>query len=328
MITDRSIIGRYFMRLEALAGESYISKITMPFLSDQDSEKYEWLNAVPAMKEFIGGLNAKGFIENNIEIKNKLFESTIRIPRKWLYRDKTGQISIKISELSRRTIEHWDKLVSTLINGADALSCYDGQFFFDTDHSEGKSGTISNLISVDISTLPTNQHGSVTKPSPEEMELAILEGVQQMFAFKDDQGEPMNGSAKKFVIMVPVPYLTVALAACKNPVLTSGKTSTIVASKDAFELTPVVNPRLSWTDKFAIFRADSDIKPIIRQAQVASPVNPNASGEFNELAGVRLEVIGENSEHAIKHEEHIYTAKAERNTGLGFWQLACQVRLI
>src|SRR5690606_24399057 len=104
-------------------------------------------------------------------------------------------------------------LLSTLLlNGASSLG-YDGSYFFATDHSEGSSGTQSNKISVDISGLPAQVHGSTTAPSVEEMQQAILAGIAKMLSFKDDQGEPMNENAQRFLVVVPVGLYLVAVAA-------------------------------------------------------------------------------------------------------------------
>ena len=73
-----------------------------------------------------------------------------------------------MAELAERGRTHYASLLSTLIvNGATTV-CYDGQYFFDTDHSEGASGTQSNKIDSDISTLPASVHGSTTAPSPKK----------------------------------------------------------------------------------------------------------------------------------------------------------------
>ena len=65
-------------------------------------------------------------------------------------RDKTGQIDIRIREQVQRAQAHWAKLLSDLIIAAESTVCYDGQYFFDTDHSEGDSGTQDNDLSIGV----------------------------------------------------------------------------------------------------------------------------------------------------------------------------------
>ncbi|HDK41521.1 MAG TPA: hypothetical protein ENG93_02550 [Nitrospirae bacterium] len=310
-LSSRAIIGIFYEKLAAIVGASWVGGVSMDFFdSDMETEEYKWLGMSPAMREWIGGRQAKGLRENGISIKNKKWESTLEILVDDLRRDKTGQIRVRIADQARRANSHWASLLSTQILNGESNLCYDGQYFFDTDHEEGDSGTQDNDLTVDISALPVNQHGSVAAPSPEEMELVILQGVQQILSFKDDQGEPMNEDATAFDVLVPVPYLQAAIAATRNPVLTSGKTSTIVSSD--FNITAKVNPRLTWTDKLAIFRTDGDTKAFIRQ----------------EEQGVSVSAIAEGSEMEFKEDKHYYGLKALRNVGYGFWQKACQLQLI
>ncbi len=310
-LSSRAIIGRFYQTLEAVLGASWVSRISMLFQSDQESETYKWLGMSPALREWIGGRNAKGLRENGITIDNKKYEATLEIDVDDLRRDKTGQILTRVDELADRVNEHWAKLLSTLLISAETAVCYDGEYFFDGDHSEGDSGSQSNDLSVDISELPVEKHGSTTVPSVEEMELAILQAVQAIYGFKDDQGEPMNAMAKEFLLMVPVPFLSIALAACKNPVLTSGKTNTIANNQAEFNIIPVANPRLTWTTKLALFRTDGRAKPLIRQEEQEMEVT----------------AIAEGSEEEFKHNRHLYGVKTLRNVGFGYWQHSCLVTL-
>lgn len=140
-LSSRAIIGEFYARLEAATGMSWISQLSMLFASDQASETYKWLGQAPVMREWIGGRHAKGFRENGLTIANKTFEATLEVSVDDLRRDKTGQVMVRIAELAGRTVSHDAGLLSTLIlNGATAV-CYDGQYFFDTDHPVGAPGS-------------------------------------------------------------------------------------------------------------------------------------------------------------------------------------------
>jgi phage major head subunit gpT-like protein len=309
-LSSRAIIGSFYNRLEQNGGAAWIGALSMLFQSDQESETYKWLGMAPQMREWVGGRNAKGFRENGITIENLLFEATIEVLVREMKRDKTGQVLLRINELADRTNAHWAKLLSTLIINAESSVCYDGQYFFDTDHSEGDSGAQSNDITVDISALPANQHGAATAPSAEEMEQVIFKGVQQILSFVDDQGEPMNENANQFLVMAPVSLMKPVASALKDTTLESGKTNTLLAS--GFSLTPAYNQRLSsWTDKIAIFRADGQTKPFIRQ----------------EEEEVSLSAIAEGSELEFKENKHQYGVEASRNVGYGYWQHGCLVQM-
>jgi phage major head subunit gpT-like protein len=303
---SRAIIGEFYMRLEQDLGTTWVPQVSMLFQSDQESETYPWLGMAPAMREWIGGRQAKGFRENQVVIANKKYESTMEVPVDWLRRDKTGQIRVRIAEQTERANAHWAKLLNQLIIDGEAGVCYDGQFFFDTDHSEGDSGTQDNDIAVNITT--------TTAPTTGEMETAILTAIQQIIGFKDDQGEPMNENAQRFLVMVPVPFMSAAAAALGSSIIVDASTSrsnTILtlSSMAGFQVSLAVAPRLTWTTKFAVFRADGQLGAFIRQ----------------EEEDITVDAIAEGSEEEFKNDRHLYGIKAIRNVGYGYWQKSCLV---
>lgn len=309
---SRAIIGEFYKTLEQDLGNSWIPSVSNYFTSDQDSETYKWLGMVPQMREWIGGRNAKGFRDNGITIENKHFEATLEVLVRELRRDKTGQILVRVRELAQRANAHWAKLLSSLIlNGASSV-CYDGQYFFDTDHAEGDSGTQSNSISVDISALPSAVHGSTTAPSVEEMQGSIMNAIQAIYGFKDDQGEPLNENARNFLVMVPPSLWQPAMSAVYTPLAGALQTSMDQIRMGGLTIIPVVNARLStWTANLAVFPTDSEVKPFIRQ----------------EEESIQMKAIAEGSELEFKEDKHHYGLDSWRNVGYGIWQNACLVTM-
>jgi phage major head subunit gpT-like protein len=218
----------------------------------------------------------------------------------------------RIRDLANRTNSHWASLLSTLIIAAEAGLCYDGQYFFDTDHSEGSSGSQSNDLTITLSGLPASNAGSTTVPSVEEMQLSIAQCIAQIMSFKDDQGEPMNEDATGFLVMVPNQmYYQSAAQAVATPMQVAASQTVLEAIKQTNTIQVVQNPRLTWTTKFAVFRTDAEVKPFIRQEENA----------------VQLKVKGEGSEFEFDNDAHQYGVDAWRNVGYGFWQMACLATL-
>lgn len=309
-ITERQIIGMIFQFLAEIIDGSWVGRLSMPFDSDQASEEYAWLGAPPAMREWLGGRQAKGLLENAYTIRNKKYESTIEILCDWLRRDKTGQIEQRIRQHVQRANTHWASLLSTLILSGAAATCYDGQYFFDTDHSEGSSGTQDNDISIDISALGCAVHGSTTAPSVEEMQQCILQGIAQILSFKDDQGEPMNEDAREFIVMTPISLWIAAKNALSMALKGYGE-STQMDLRD-FNIEVVGNARLSsWTANFGVFRADGANQPFIRQEELP----------------LQVAAIAEGSELEFKEDKHQYGLMASRNVGFGYWQSGCLITM-
>lgn len=297
-LSSRAIIGEFFNKLAMDLGMGWIPDVSMLFQSDQESETYKWLGMVPGMREWIGGRHAKGFSENGITITNKTYEATLEVLVDEIRRDKTGQVMLRVAELAQRTNSHWASLLSALIVAGTASVCYDGQYFFDTDHSEGDSGTQDNDL--------TGAATTATQPTAAEAETAVMACVTAILGFKDNQGEPMNESASKFRIMIPPVYLSPFAAVLNNEFIASGQ-SNIVKNIDGFNFTLSVNPRLSSGAVFYVFRADGQTKALIRQ----------------EEEEVVVSAVAEGSELEFNENKHRYGVKAIRNVGYGYWQHAC-----
>lgn len=311
LLSSRAIMGMYFARQETDPGAVWIDGLSNLFNSDQASETYNFLGQSPAMREWVGGRSAKGFTGQGVTIVNKHYEATIEVRKTDARRDKTPQIQARISEFYDRSVTHWASLLSTLLLNAPSTVCYDGQYFFDTDHSEGSSGTQDNDIACDISTFPAAVHGSVTAPSVEEMQQSILKGIAQIMSFKDDRGEPMNENARRFIVIVPVSLYLTAVAACStlatyalqqnlNPNIIAGLTVDVQ-----------MNARLTWTDSFAVFRTDSPIKAFIRQTEQE----------------VELKAKAEGSEFEFDNDAWQFGIDAWRGVGYGYWQRGCYVTM-
>ncbi|HOW76824.1 MAG TPA: Mu-like prophage major head subunit gpT family protein [Candidatus Competibacteraceae bacterium] len=310
-LSSRAIIGEFYKTLELDIGASWIPTISNIFTSDQEGETYRWLGMVPAMREWIGGRQAKGFRTNGITITNLHFEATLEVLVREMRRDKTGQVMVRVRELALRANAHWAKLLSTLIAAGGSTVCYDGEYFFDTDHPESGSSQ-SNSISVDISELPAAVKGTTTAPSVEQMQASIMAAVQAIYGFVDDQGEPTNENARRFLVMVPPSLWTPAYQAVYSPLAGTLQSSLDQIRAGGLDLVPVVNSRLSaWTANFAVFRTDSEIKPLIRQQET----------------DIQVKAIAEGSELEFNEDKHHYGIDAWRNVGYGDWKAACLVTM-
>ena len=313
-LSSRAILGRLFLRLE-LGALGWVDRLSFFVSSDQASEEHKWLGMSPVMREWLGGRLVHGLRDFGFVIKNKKFEVTLEIPLDWIRRDKTGQIQIRIDSLAGRANSHGALLLSDLIINGESSICYDGQFFFDTDHVEGSSGIQSNDISVDISTLPVPvaEQGSIAAPGPKVMRDVILLAIQQMLGFKDDQGEPLNEGATEFVVMVPNSLWTPAVTAVGVPQLGGGETN-ILANLDGFSIGVVNNPRLTWADKISVFRADRNdgVAPFIRQEEKPLNVAEQTEGSPEEF----------------NNDRWVFGIDFTGNFGYGFWQHAVLATMV
>lgn len=313
ILSSRAVMGMYFARLENPMAAGWIDGVSNLFGSDQASEQYPFLGQNPRMREWLGGRQAKGLRSSSLTISNKHYEATLEIALRDLRRDKTPQLAARINEFADEGEAHWGTLVSSLIQNGAAAACYDGQFFFDTDHAEGDSGTQDNDITVDISAVPgAGTDNTPSFPNAAQMQAAIMKGVTQIMGFKDDRARQMNSNAKQFLVTVPSGLYMPALSALSSVHLAALSQNINPNQLPGFKVDVQVVPELTWTDSFAVWRTDSAIKGMIRQ---------------NEM-DAQLKMKDEQSEYAFDNDAIQIGIDAWRGADYGLWQRSCYVTMI
>lgn len=300
LITSRAVIGSFYAALEQ-GDAGWVNDLSFKVQSDQASEQYAWLGMAPAMREWLGGRSAKDLREFSYTLANKEHEATLEVTVPELRRDKTGQLMIRIAELADRVMSYPAKLLSTLMINGESTTCYDGQYFFDTDHSEGDSGTQDNDI--------TYAAATGTTPTVDEMRGAILSAIKSILGFVDDRGEPMNENAKSFVVMVPLTYWATAIEAVNLPTVSAGGVNLLQNMPQGISIRVLPNVRLTWTTKMAVYRTDGRVKPFILQEEMP----------------LSMKAVAEGSELEFNENKHRYGVDWSGNVGYGYWQHACLV---
>lgn len=306
-LSDRAVQGMFYEAMEH-GPMSWVNDLSFHVMSDQESEDYTWLGMTPRMREWVGGRQTRELRSQIFTIRNVEYEATLTIKDKHLRRDKTGQLQVRIGEFADTALDHDAELLTTLIEGGAAAICYDGQYFFDTDHSEGDSGTQDNDLTATAAT--------GTTPTPAELEGAVMTSIQQMFGYKDDQGRPINQTARDFDIMVPVGMWQTAMSALNSEIILEGgqaRNNLVKVARsviNGFGINLVVNPRLTNSAVFYTFRKDARTAPFIRQEEVP----------------VQTSMLGITSDHFFKHREVQLGLYASKAMGYGMWQQAVRMQ--
>lgn len=122
---------------EAFAGfmaTSQYKLVAMEVPSTTKEMNYKWLGSFPSMKEWVGDRAVKNLSASDYTIRNKPFEATIEVDRDDIEDDTIGVYSPMIQGLAQAAASHPDQLVWALLKSGFTGLCYDGQYFFDTDH--------------------------------------------------------------------------------------------------------------------------------------------------------------------------------------------------
>lgn len=307
ILSSRAIRGMFYKRLEEATRASWVGRIGNEFTTDQGSEDYNFLGQVPALKEWIGARRKKEPTGYGITIKSKKFEASVEFSVDDLRRDKTPQVRARIRDLATRAAVLPQKLFTDLLttNG----NGYDGVAFFGDRSALTTGGQINNdrdgtsdAAILDITT--------PTAPTSADMSAAILLGVKTLLSALDDEGEPENAMAQRFVVMVPINLWDVAVAARTNEFTSAGVSNTMRAILErGLSIDLVVNPRLTNGAQFYVFREDSEVRSLIWQDEV--------SADLDELA--------EGSDYEFFNDAHVYGVKRIGNGGYGMPEMACRL---
>jgi len=288
---SRAIKGAFFKRLEERTQASWTSLIGTTFSSDQESETYAFLGDSPTMSEWVGPRTAQQLKDYDYSLKNKKWSNGIPIDEDDFRRDKTGQILMRINELASRAAILPQQLFTQLLT--DNNAAYDGVAFFSNSHVNENGDTIDNLLAASGAT-PTNA----------QMETAILASIEAMLGVLDDAGQPVNEFATNFAVMIPTVLWKQTVGALRNEFTAAAQSNTLVQT--GFNITPVMNPRLTNASEFYTFRTDADVQSLFWQEEV----------------GTTLAELGPGSDYHTLNDKRVYFGKRIGNAGYGRYQMA------
>lgn len=155
MIVNRANLNDMFRGFQLLFGDAFASatsqyqRVAMTVPSMTSEEKYAWLGKMPRFREWVGDRVFNSLRTSDFTIKNKKWEQSVEVDRVDIEDDKFGIYSPLLQNMGAEAKTHPDDLVFSLIASGFNSICYDGQFFFDTDHpvelADGSMTTWSNF---------------------------------------------------------------------------------------------------------------------------------------------------------------------------------------
>lgn len=235
-------------------------KIAIKIPSTKSTEDYSWLGAVGDLHEWKDERIPEALSEHSYSIKNLDWEASISVSKNAIEDEQYGQIKLKVRQLANKARRFWGKQVfkilsqgnlstgtSGIYDGKD-LTCYDGQPFFSTSHSEGDSGTQSNKGTVALT-------------------LANLEtAIETMMGIKDDKGEEMDIRPDLLVVNQANMFKAKELLNSTYYPEEGSSTAKLATNVMKGELKLYVTPFVDANDWF-VFDTSGVIKPVILQVR-------------------------------------------------------------
>jgi phage major head subunit gpT-like protein len=102
--------------------------------SSKKEQKYGWLGKLPRVREWIGPRLVQNLMQHDYAIKEKPLELTIGVDRDDIETDDLGIYGPLFTAMGQETASEWAAMVYAQLASGFTTNCYDGQFFFDTDH--------------------------------------------------------------------------------------------------------------------------------------------------------------------------------------------------
>lgn len=114
--------------------ETQYTKIASVIKSTSKSNTYGWLGKFPTLAKWVGDRQIKSMQAHGYQIVNEDYESTVGVDKNDIEDDELGIYSPLFQEMGNAAAIHPDQLVFAMLAAGFTTECYDGQYFFDTDH--------------------------------------------------------------------------------------------------------------------------------------------------------------------------------------------------
>jgi phage major head subunit gpT-like protein len=266
----------------------------MPFIMETKStgadEEYGWLGQSPSMNEWVDERKLKSLNSFDYKLKNKDYEATLQVSRNDIEDDRLGNVQIRINDLALKAKTHPRKLFFEALLAADTALCYDGQTFFSASHSEGDSGTQSNILAGTGTTLA-------------QVGADLASATAKMKGFKDDVGEPFDEGEITIGVVC-----SLAMESVFNDL---NDLDTIDNTKNKWrgKIKALVTSGRLTGNSWYFANVKNGLKPFIRQ--IRKPV------EFSSLEG--------ESDNGFMRKIYSYGVDSREVFGYGLWQKMIKV---
>ncbi|TBV12760.1 Mu-like prophage major head subunit gpT family protein [Stutzerimonas kirkiae] len=294
MLINKESIRAAFVAMKTLFNNAFTAaptsweKIAMKVPSSTGSNLYAWLSAFPKMRRWIGEKHVKSLKAFTYTVENEDWEATVEVDRNHIKDDQLGIYAPQAQMAGHSAKQLPDEIVYELVNGAFTNRCYDGQYFFDTDHPVG-NGSVSNKGTAALSIA-----------SQAAARASYGAGRTAMRKFKDEDGRPLG--IKPTILLVGPALEDIAKALLTNNNLEDGKPNPY---KGTAELG--VDARIESDTAWFLLDTSLPVKPFIYQEREApnfvQQTDPEADDVFN-------------------RKKFKFGAEARAAGGYGFWQLA------
>lgn len=263
----------------------------------------------------------QGVETKSVLLANKRFIQSLVVQYGYIKYDRYGAIMQLLESMASDYRTFWMGLVMNILNGGETTDSYDGTTFFATDHVLAKQTGQANYFEIDISNLPTPEHGTgPSTPTPSELYYSVLDVIKGMRQIKSADNKYVNEYQQSYHVLLPESLSGQAQAAFlqENIAATSAQLMLALSKGGAaFGTNSKVNitydclPSLNLTDAFIVGVADTSEKPFVRQTDE-----------------IRIDALLYESDQFKKKDILEWPTKIYANAGNFHWTRAAMGRMI
>jgi len=294
MLVNKSNLTAVFINLKTTfnkafeAAPSLWEQTAMRIPSGSSQNDYSWLSRFPKMRKWLGDKVVKALSAFKYTIINDDFEATVGVDRNDIEDDNIGIYEPMARDAGFSAKQLPDEIVADLKNNAFANECYDGQYFYDTDHDVAGS-SVSNKGTAALSAATT----ALAAASYGAARLAIM-------SFTDDEGRPL-GLIPDLLEVPP------ALEATAKLLLESEKLTDESPNPYRGTARILVNPWLTSSTAWFLHVTNRPLKPYIYQERKAP---------------VFVQQTSEENDDVFNRKQFKFGAEARAAGGYGLWQMS------
>jgi phage major head subunit gpT-like protein len=299
MLLNQSNLTAVFITLKTIfnkafdAAPSIWEKTTMKVPSGSAQNDYSWLGRFPKMRKWLGDKVVRALSAHKYTVVNDDWEATVEVDRNDIEDDNIGIYNPMAQDAGFSAKQLPDEIDADLKNNAFTNTCYDGQYFYDTDHpvtdENGASSSVSNKGTAALSAATT----ALAAASYGAARIAVM-------SFTDDEGRPLGLIPD--TLEVPPALEATGRLLCEGDKLTDESPNPYKGTAKV-----LVNPRLTSTTAWFLHVTNRPLKPFIYQERKApvfvSQTDLNASDVF-------------------MRKKYKFGAEARAAGGYGLWQLS------
>ena len=275
------------------AAPSQWQETAMRVSSDSSQNDYSWLSNFPRMRKWIGDKVVRALEAFKYTIVNEDWEATLEVDRNHIKDDSLGVYGPQAEMAGYSAKQLPDDIVSELKNKGFENKCYDGQYFYDTDHpvvdGNGNTKSVSNKGQAPLSAATR----ALAEASYGAARQAIMTG-------KDNDGRPL--ALIPNVLEVPSALETVGRSLLENEKLDDDKPNPY---RNTARL--LVNPRLSSDTAWFLHVTTMPVKPFIFQDREPARF---------------VEQTDDSSDDVFMRKKYKFGAEARGAGGYAFWQMS------